>query len=105
MTVDWTSSGVHVWTSSRFVFGVLDQLAAAIMTSVFQDDHGYISREFHRRYRLPSIVDQSAISCTLSSDGLLTLTGPKIGGGSESGRGERNIPITHDDKPKATPSS
>ncbi|XP_062866574.1 alpha-crystallin A chain [Trichomycterus rosablanca] len=36
-----------------------------------QDDHGYISREFHRRYRLPSNVDQSVVTCTLSADGLL----------------------------------
>ncbi|XP_061833486.1 alpha-crystallin A chain [Nerophis lumbriciformis] len=70
-----------------------------------QDDHGYISREFHRRYRLPSSVDQSAITCTLSADGLLTLTGPKHGGGSESGRSERNIPVTRDDKPNVAASS
>ncbi|MXQ82264.1 hypothetical protein E5288_WYG010843 [Bos mutus] len=42
-----------------------------------QDDHGYISREFHRRYRLPSNVDQSALSCSLSADGMLTFSGPK----------------------------
>uniref|UniRef100_A0A3B5MUR2 Alpha-crystallin A chain n=1 Tax=Xiphophorus couchianus TaxID=32473 RepID=A0A3B5MUR2_9TELE len=70
-----------------------------------QDDHGYISREFHRRYRLPTSVDQSAITCALSTDGLLTLTGPKLSGGSESGRGERSIPVTRDDKPNAAPSS
>ncbi|KAM7375412.1 hypothetical protein PAMA_014494 [Pampus argenteus] len=70
-----------------------------------QDDHGYISREFHRRYRLPSSVDQSSITCTLSADGMLTLIGPKVSGGSESGRGERNIPVTHDDKPNAAASS
>ncbi|KAM6945567.1 alpha-crystallin A chain [Aplochiton taeniatus] len=66
-----------------------------------QDDHGYISREFHRRYRLPSSVDQSAITCTLSTDGLLTLMGPKVNGGNESGRGERSIPVTRDDKANA----
>ncbi|XP_034533364.1 alpha-crystallin A chain [Notolabrus celidotus] len=70
-----------------------------------QDDHGYISREFHRRYRLPSNVDQSAITCTLSADGLLTLWGPKASGGNESGRSERNIPVTRDDKPNAAVSS
>ncbi|CAB1432965.1 unnamed protein product [Pleuronectes platessa] len=70
-----------------------------------QDDHGYISREFHRRYRLPSSVDQSGICCSLTTDGLLTLTGPKVGGGSESGRIERNIPVTRDEKPNAAPSS
>ncbi|XP_069573302.1 alpha-crystallin A chain [Brachyistius frenatus] len=70
-----------------------------------QDDHGYISREFHRRYRFPSSVDQSAFSCTLSADGLLTLSGPKVSGGNESGRSERNIPVIRDDKPNAAASS
>ncbi|XP_068612538.1 alpha-crystallin A chain [Brachionichthys hirsutus] len=68
-----------------------------------QDDHGYISREFHRRYRLPSNADQSAITCTLSPDGLLTLTGPKAGG--ETSRNERSIPVAHDDKTNAAASS
>nr|3N3E_A Chain A, Alpha A crystallin [Danio rerio]3N3E_B Chain B, Alpha A crystallin [Danio rerio] len=62
-----------------------------------QDDHGYISREFHRRYRLPSNVDQSAITCTLSADGLLTLCGPKTSG-IDAGRGDRTIPVTREDK-------
>ncbi|XP_028321471.1 alpha-crystallin A chain [Gouania willdenowi] len=70
-----------------------------------QDDHGYISREFHRRYRIPSSVDQSAITCTLSADGLLIVTGPKVGGGGESGRSERKIPVTRDDKPNVAASS
>lgn len=70
-----------------------------------QDDHGYISREFCRRYRLPSSVDQTAISCNLSADGLLTLCGAKVQGGSESGRSERSIPVTRDDKPNAAASS
>lgn len=73
--------------------------------SVLQDDHGYISREFHRRYRLPSSVDQSAISCSLSADGLLTLSGPKVNGGSESGRSERSIPVTRDEKTNSAVSS
>ncbi|XP_031706303.1 alpha-crystallin A chain-like [Anarrhichthys ocellatus] len=70
-----------------------------------QDDHGYIAREFHRRYRLTSSVDQSAISCTLSTDGLLTLTGPKVTEGSESGRSERSVPVVRDDKPNSAASS
>ncbi|XP_052403087.1 alpha-crystallin A chain [Carassius gibelio] len=69
-----------------------------------QDDHGYISREFRRRYRLPSNVDQSAITCTLSADGLLTLCGPKAGG-IESGRGDRTIPVTREDKTNSGSSS
>lgn len=77
----------------------------AVNSVAFQDDHGYISREFHRRYRLPASVDQSSITCNLSTDGLLTLTGPKAMGGIESGRSERSIPVTRDDKPNAAASS
>ncbi|KAJ8396408.1 hypothetical protein AAFF_G00019850 [Aldrovandia affinis] len=70
-----------------------------------QDDHGYISREFHRRYRLPPSVDQSAITCTLSHDGLLTLYGPKVSTGTDSNRSDRSIPVTRDDKPNSAPPS
>ncbi|XP_016411181.1 alpha-crystallin A chain-like [Sinocyclocheilus rhinocerous] len=69
-----------------------------------QDDHGYISREFRRRYRLPSNVDQSAIICILSADGLLTLFGAKTGG-IEDGRGDRTIPVTREDKTNSGSSS
>ncbi|MGH0147715.1 UNVERIFIED_CONTAM: hypothetical protein FKN15_017522 [Acipenser sinensis] len=69
------------------------------------DDHGYISREFHRRYRLPSNVDQSVITCSLSSDGLLTLCGPKIQMGTDSNRRDRNIPVTCEEKPTSAASS
>ncbi|KAG7467441.1 hypothetical protein MATL_G00153810 [Megalops atlanticus] len=70
-----------------------------------QDDHGYISREFCRRYRLPSSVDQSAITCTLSPDGILTICGPKVTVGPESTRSDRTIPVTREDKPNSSPSS
>ncbi|CAL8290857.1 unnamed protein product [Lota lota] len=70
-----------------------------------QDDHGYIAREFHRRYRLPSDVDQPAITCTLSSDGLLTLNAHKLARDGESYRGERSVPVTHGDKADAVDSA
>uniref|UniRef100_A0A4W4FK48 Alpha-crystallin A chain n=1 Tax=Electrophorus electricus TaxID=8005 RepID=A0A4W4FK48_ELEEL len=62
-----------------------------------QDNHGYISREFHRRYCLPSNVDQSAITCTLSADGLLTICGPRTSS-RESSRGDRSIPVSREEK-------
>ncbi|CAO2608582.1 Alpha-crystallin A chain [Lemmus lemmus] len=70
-----------------------------------QDDHGYISREFHRRYRLPSNVDQSALSCSLSADGMLTFSGPKIQSGLDAGHSERAIPVSREEKPSSAPSS
>ncbi|XP_055020292.1 alpha-crystallin A chain [Boleophthalmus pectinirostris] len=70
-----------------------------------QDDHGFVSRQFHRRYRLPSNVNQSAITCTLSANGMLTVFGPRVTGGNEAGRGDRSIPVTHDEKTNAAASS
>ena len=70
-----------------------------------QDDHGYISREFHRRYRLPSNVDQSALSCSLSADGMLTFSGPKVPSGLDGGHSERAIPVSREEKPSSAPSS
>ncbi|XP_036147260.1 protein lethal(2)essential for life [Monomorium pharaonis] len=42
-----------------------------------QDEHGYISRHFVRRYVLPPTHDLVNITSTLSSDGVLTITAPK----------------------------
>ncbi|XP_019521539.1 PREDICTED: alpha-crystallin A chain isoform X2 [Hipposideros armiger] len=70
-----------------------------------QDDHGYISREFHRRYRLPSNVDQAALSCSLSADGMLTFSGPKVPSGMDAGHSERTIPVSREEKPSSASSS
>ncbi|XP_055912407.1 heat shock protein 23-like [Eupeodes corollae] len=42
-----------------------------------EDDHGYISRHFVRRYALPNNYDSDKVISTLSSDGVLTLSIPK----------------------------
>lgn len=42
-----------------------------------QDQHGYISRQFTRRYKLPANVNAEAIQSHLSSDGILSITAPK----------------------------
>lgn len=42
-----------------------------------EDKHGYISREFRRKYRLPPNVKADAITSNLSSDGLLSIQCPK----------------------------
>ncbi|XP_066598623.1 protein lethal(2)essential for life-like isoform X2 [Prorops nasuta] len=42
-----------------------------------QDEHGYVSRHFVRRYVLPSSHDVSNVTSSLSSDGVLTITAPK----------------------------
>jgi hypothetical protein len=42
-----------------------------------QDEHGYVSRHFVRRYILPSDIEVNNIVSSLSSDGVLTVTAPK----------------------------
>ncbi|XP_026478480.1 protein lethal(2)essential for life-like [Ctenocephalides felis] len=42
-----------------------------------QDEHGYISRHFVRRYMLPENHEPADVVSSLSSDGVLTITAPK----------------------------
>lgn len=42
-----------------------------------QDEHGFVSRHFVRRYALPPSHDVINITSSLSSDGVLTITAPK----------------------------
>ncbi|MCQ9140736.1 small heat shock protein [Bacillus amyloliquefaciens] len=56
-----------------------------------QDEHGFISRQFTRRYILPTGYDISDLVSTLSSDGVLTITALKR---LPPNAGERIIPIT-----------
>uniref|UniRef100_G1Q9J0 SHSP domain-containing protein n=1 Tax=Myotis lucifugus TaxID=59463 RepID=G1Q9J0_MYOLU len=37
------------------------------------DEHGYVAREFHRRYRLPPGVDPAAVTSALSPEGVLSI--------------------------------
>ncbi|KAJ6640737.1 Heat shock protein 26 [Pseudolycoriella hygida] len=41
-----------------------------------QDEHGYISRQFKRRYTLPKEFDIKDVTTQLSSDGVLTIQAP-----------------------------
>lgn len=41
-----------------------------------QDDHGYITREFTRRYDLPKEFKVDYITSNLSSDGVLSISCP-----------------------------
>lgn len=42
-----------------------------------QDDHGYISRHFVRKYQLPKGFKPEQVTTSLSSDGILTVKAPK----------------------------
>ncbi|XP_072549748.1 crystallin, alpha B, b [Salminus brasiliensis] len=63
-----------------------------------QDDHGFVSREFLRKYRLPVGVDPTSITSSLSSDGILMVLAPR----KLSDEPERSIPITREEKPAVT---
>ncbi|XP_067910075.1 crystallin, alpha B, b isoform X1 [Heterodontus francisci] len=60
-----------------------------------QDEHGYISREFHRKYKVPAGVDPTLITCSLSADGVLTISGPR----KLADVPERSVPIFREEKP------
>ncbi|EFA00665.1 Protein lethal(2)essential for life-like Protein [Tribolium castaneum] len=67
-----------------------------------EDEHGFISRHFIRKYKLPEGHDISQVTSKLSTDGVLTITAPK----SEEKIKERNIPISFTGQPsqiEATP--
>ncbi|XP_026317078.1 protein lethal(2)essential for life-like [Hyposmocoma kahamanoa] len=55
-----------------------------------QDEHGYISRHFVRRYALPKGCNAESVESKLSSDGVLTVTAPRKELAVE---GERPVPI------------
>ncbi|KAG6443603.1 protein lethal(2)essential for life [Manduca sexta] len=57
-----------------------------------QDEHGYISRQFTRRYALPENCDPDTVESRLSSDGVLTVIAPRVPPVSKN---ERAVPITH----------
>lgn len=63
-----------------------------------QDQHGYVSRQFTRRYRLPDTIVKENISSTISSDGVLQITAPKKPEAIENQK-ERQIPITKTNTP------
>lgn len=60
-----------------------------------QDEHGFISREFHRRYKVPPTVNPAAITSALSAEGLLSIQAPVTDGTKTE---ERSIPIARKDK-------
>jgi len=62
-----------------------------------QDEHGYISRQFSRKYLLPKDVETDRIASSLSPEGILTVTAPKKV--LELGSGERVVPITFPTQP------
>ncbi|XP_054290684.1 protein lethal(2)essential for life-like [Macrosteles quadrilineatus] len=65
-----------------------------------QDEHGFISRHFVRRYLLPKDVEVNNITSSLSSDGVLTISAPKK---MLQEGGERSVPIIQTGAPALKP--
>jgi len=61
------------------------------------DDHGFISREFIRRYTLPRDVQQDKIESTWHPDGTLTIEAPKKSNATLASQ-ETDIPIKMTDE-------
>ncbi|KAG6443652.1 protein lethal(2)essential for life [Manduca sexta] len=57
-----------------------------------KDEHGYVSRQFVRRYALPKGCTPETVESKLSSDGVLSITAPRKV--PEAVKGERKVPIT-----------
>ncbi|XP_034196472.1 protein lethal(2)essential for life-like isoform X2 [Osmia lignaria lignaria] len=62
-----------------------------------QDEHGWISRQFTRRYMVPEQCDIDQVSSKLSSDGVLSIIVPRKP--KSVPEGERVINIEHTGKP------
>lgn len=57
-----------------------------------QDEHGFISRQFLRRFVLPKGHDLKAVVSSLSEDGVLTITAPRT---TQELAQEKTIPVEH----------
>ncbi|XP_050522054.1 alpha-crystallin A chain-like [Daktulosphaira vitifoliae] len=60
------------------------------------DEHGFVSRQFTRRYKMPENVDPNTVMSQLSSDGVLSIMAPKK---TSDKSGERPVPIVHTNQP------
>nr|CAD7593162.1 unnamed protein product [Timema genevievae] len=68
-----------------------------------QDEHGYVSRHFLRRYLLPADIEVKDVVSSLSSDGVLTVTAPKKPPPLPAG--ERSVPIIQTGVPAVKPAT
>ncbi|XP_047004601.1 alpha-crystallin A chain-like [Schistocerca americana] len=69
-----------------------------------KDGHGYVSRQFTRRYRLPDDIEVDQMVSKLSADGVLTITAPKKTLPPSESR-ERIVPIVHTNQPAVAQSA
>nr|AFX84621.1 heat shock protein 28.7 [Frankliniella occidentalis] len=63
------------------------------------DEHGYVQRQFTRRYKLPAHVDPDTVTSKLTSDGVLQVTAPRRETLPAPKENVRHITITQTDRP------
>lgn len=66
-----------------------------------RDEHGWISREFTRRYLIPEQCDIDRVASKLSSDGVLSIVAPRKD--QPKDKNEKVIRIEHTGKPSLKP--
>ncbi|KAF3429018.1 hypothetical protein E2986_10398 [Frieseomelitta varia] len=62
-----------------------------------RDEHGWVSRQFTRKYLIPEQCDLDQVTSKLSSDGVLTISAPRKD--QQNAGNERVINIEHTGKP------
>lgn len=66
------------------------------------DEHGYVAREFQRRYILPDNVVPETVTSSLSHDGILTIEAPRKALEAPK-TNERIVPILRKETPSVSP--
>ncbi|XP_056266582.1 alpha-crystallin B chain-like [Pseudoliparis swirei] len=91
---DFSPEELSVKVSDDFItiHGKHEGREAREVREVGEDHHGFVSREFLRKYRLPAGVSGADVTSSLSFDGILTIAAPR----SPPGSG-RSIPISCED--------
>lgn len=88
------SVDVHQFAPNEITVKTVDQaIVIDAQHEEKEDDLGYISRHFRRRYQLPEEYQAKDVIAMLSSDGVLTVKAPPIGSGVP-GR-EKEVYIHH----------
>ncbi|XP_033211422.1 protein lethal(2)essential for life-like [Belonocnema kinseyi] len=62
-----------------------------------QDEHGWVARQFSRKYLVPEQCDLEQVKSSLSSDGVLTITAPRKH--DQKHRREKDVEIEITEKP------
>ncbi|KAK3927092.1 Protein lethal(2)essential for life [Frankliniella fusca] len=63
------------------------------------DEHGYVQRQFTRRYKLPDYVDPETITSKLTPDGVLQVSAPRKEALPAPKENVRHVTITQTDQP------